>query len=362
MLLADEEFQDGIFHFDLFGREEKRAFIKRYGIRKEEFHKARAIVEGLSFKEIYFSEEELNYLWKRLELENAGTTLQPKLQNRNLITWISRIAAVLFIPLLITSIWLIDRTKELEAFKKEKIDRLTGVYNMVSAPNGGKVKAILPDGSEVWLNSGSSIQYPVLGNHAYREVKLKGEGLFKVTKDPDRPMFVITSGMKVKVYGTIFNINAYDDNPDIETALVEGSISITKLDGQGHPENVEYKMKPGEVGRLDRQNNVLDIKQGNNMEVFTGWVSGKYVFRNAQFKDILRRLERIHNVQFVLEDKAIGDYCFDATFGDQNIDRIMEIFEVSLPIRWRSVKAEQNNDKTFSTRRIIISRDKSRKL
>jgi ferric-dicitrate binding protein FerR (iron transport regulator) len=121
-------------------------------------------------------------------------------------------------------------------------------------------------------------------------------------------------------------------------------------------------MKPGEVGRLNRQKNTIAFTKANNMEIFTGWVNGKYVFKNTQFKEILRRLERLHNVQFVLEDKSLEDYNFDATFEDQNIDRIMEIFAVSLPIKWRSVKAEQNNDKTFSTRRIIISKDTSREL
>lgn len=361
-LLADEEFQNGIIHFDSLGRTDKKEFIKRFGISQDEFIRARTIIEGLSFKETGFSEEELNYLWERLGIENPIITLQPKLQNRKIISWFSKVAAILFIPLLIASTWFVDRTLQLESFKREKVEQLTNTYNTVTAPIGGKTKAVLPDGSEVWLNAGSSIQYPLLSKPECREVKLTGEGFFKVTKNPDKPMLVTTSGIQVKVYGTNFNINAYESDPYIEAVLVEGKISIIILNEKGIPTDAELEMKPGEVGRLNRQKNTFAITNVNNIEVYSGWVNGKYVFKNTQFKEILRRLERLHNVEFILEDKALGDYNFDATFEDQNIDRIMEIFSISLPINWRSAKVERNDDNTFSTRRIIISRDNSKEL
>lgn len=169
-------------------------------------------------------------------------------------------------------------------------------------------------------------------------------------------MLVSASGIQIKVYGTTFNVNAYQENTEIETVLVEGEISLAKLNKDGDPEGTEYKIKPGEIGRLNRQQNTLSVAPAANLEVFTGWVSGKYVFRNQSFRSILERLEKIHNVTFILEDKSLGDYSFDATFEDQNIDRIMEIFAVSLPIKWLSVQAEQKDDNTFSERRIIISK------
>ncbi|MEL7586405.1 MAG: FecR domain-containing protein [Prolixibacteraceae bacterium] len=356
-LLSDEEFQNGIFNFDSVGDEDKKAFIRQYSIDKEEFIKARAVLGGLDFKEVSFSEDELNYLWKRLNID-LTVSREPKLSAGTplvILNWLYKVAAVLLIPLLIASAWLFYQNTKLEAFNNERIGRLTGVYNTVAAPVGGRAKAILPDGSEVWLNSGSSVQYPVLANPAYREVKLTGEGFFKVVKNPRQPMFVHASGVQVKVYGTTFNMNAYQDNVNIETVLVEGEISIVKLDKDGDPENTEYKIRPGEVGRLNRQQNTISVSRASNLDVFTGWVNGKYVFRNTSFKSILERLEKIHNVTFVLDDKSLGDYSFDATFEDQNIDRIMEIFAVSLPIKWRSVQAEQKDDKTFSERRIIIS-------
>lgn len=361
-LLADEAFQSELMLFDSLDEADRKAFIRRYAVSKEEFIKAKTIVDGLSFKGINFSEDELDYLWKRLGIENPVVPHNQGLQVRKMVTWFNKIAAVLMIPLLITSIWFFNKTQKLESFKKDEIDRLTEVYNTVSAPVGGKTKAVLPDGSEVWLNSGSSVQYPILGKPAYREVKLSGEGFFKVVKNPDQPMLVMTSGIQVKVYGTTFNLSAYEDDPYIQAALIEGEIAIAKLNEKGTPVTSEYKMKPGEIGKLDKQKNTVTVARTDNMEVFTGWVNGRYVFRNKPFKEILKRLERLHNVTFVLEDETIGDDHFDATFEDQNIDRIMEIFAVSLPITWRSVQAVQNNDNTYSTKNIIISGEKTKEL
>jgi ferric-dicitrate binding protein FerR (iron transport regulator) len=361
-LLSDEKFQNGIFNFDSFDSNGKKAFIRQYSINREEFVKARAILRGLDFKEVSFSEEELDYLWERLDIGSSTGAELTTGKTMTIISQFYRAAAVLLIPLLIASAWLFYQNTKLKSFNKENISRLAGVYNTVSAPVGGRAKAVLPDGSEVWLNSGSSVQYPLLANPDYREVKLTGEAFFKVVKNPRQPMFVYAPGVQVKVYGTTFNMNAYQENADIETILVEGEISLVKLDEEGNAEKREYKIKPGEVGRLNRKQNTISIDRAANPEVFTGWVNGKYVFRNQSFRSILERLEKIHNVAFVLEDKSLGEYSFDATFEDQNIDRIMEIFAVSLPIKWRSVQAEQKDDNTFSVKQIIISKDTTWKI
>ena len=102
-LLADEEFQSGIIHFDSFDRDKKKTFIKRHSINKEEFVKARTVINGLNFKEIDFTEAELNYLWEKLGIETNIIPLRSKIRNKKIINWVNRVAAILFIPLLITS-------------------------------------------------------------------------------------------------------------------------------------------------------------------------------------------------------------------------------------------------------------------
>lgn len=361
-LLADEEFQEGILHFNSFDREKKRDFIERYSIERDELTRAGVIINGLCFKEETFSQDEINYLWERFEKENALVPMYAKSGKRRIWGWFTDVAAILFIPLFIVSIWYHEKTRKSEALRDESMKRLYGMYNTVVAPPGGKTRTVLPDGSEVWLNSGSTIRYPVLDKPGTREVEMSGEGFFKVIRNPDKPMVITTSGIQVKVWGTTFNIRAYDDDPFIETALVEGNISLVKQDERSGRSGNEIVLKPGEIGRYNRRNNTIDVAALNNPEVYTGWINGKYVFKNTQFKEILKRFERMHNVEFVLEDITLGDYRFDATFDDQNIDRIMEIFAVSLPMKWKTVYAVKRNDNSYSTRRIILSRDKKRKI
>lgn len=360
VLLADEEFQQRIAHFESYTSQENQEFIKQYSITKEEFVKARAIISGLMFKEIKFSENELDYLYSRLQINSTTRILKPSFSRQRIISLFSKVAALLFIPLLIVSVLFMQRTRELRLFKTEKLGQLAGLYNTVSAPIGGQTKAVLPDGSEVLLNSGSSIQYPVLDNEEFREVKLSGEGFFKIKRDPKRPLFVDVPGMKVKVYGTTFNVRAYKEDPVVETVLVEGKVSIVPDNKSAREaKSTEYHIRPGERSSFSKQDSKLVISKVSNMDVYTGWVNGKYVFKNMQFKDILSRLEQLYNVEFVLEDNGLGNSSFDATFENQSIDQIMEIFSISLPIKWQTIKNVQN-EQLFTTRRIVIKRDSSK--
>lgn len=362
LLLADEDFQNGIIDFDDFSEKNKKAFIRKYSINKSEYVKARNLITGLSYKGVEFSDDELNYLWKSLGIDKSGNSPYIISDRRKLINLISKVAAILFIPLLLSSLWFFQKTNELQLFKEENIKRLFATYNTVYSPLGGKTKAVLPDGSEVWLNSGSSIQYPLLSKDDYREVKLSGEGFFQVVKNPGKPMLVTTSGMQIKVYGTTFNVNAYDDQSVIETALVEGKISIMKLDENGKSIDTEIKMKPGELGRIFKDNNKIEIAEANNMDVYTGWVSGKYIFKNLPLYEILKRLEHIHNVEFDLEDKELGEYNFDATFTNQNIEGIMDIFALSLPLTWKEINTAIGSNPEDLKKRIIISKVNSKSM
>lgn len=361
ILLGNEDFQNDLINFTAFSEKEKQTFKEKYSINKKQFVQAKTIIDSLNFKPVSFSEAELDYLWNELGIESAQTNRETKTDIGRYINWFSKIAAILFVPLLVGTIWFASRTQQAELISSNEITRLSEVYNTVYAPLGGKTKAILPDGSEVWLNSGSSLQYPIVSKKDFREVNLTGEGFFKVVKNKKKPMMVSASGMQVKVYGTTFNINAYDNNQNIETVLVEGKISIVNSDNTGKVAENEFVMKPGEIGIVNKEKRTISIEKVGNIDVFTGWVDGQYVFKNAQFKNILKRLELLHNVKFELRDKTLGDYYFDATFEDQNIDRIMEIFELSLPIKWKPINAKRNQN-GFSTKTIIITRDKSKEI
>ena len=97
----------------------------------------------------------------------------------------------------------------------------------MSTPRGGQYQIVLADGSKIWLNSSSSIKFPIafLGNE--RNVELTGEGYFEIAHDATKPFKVSVNGMDVEVLGTHFNINAYNDEASIKTTLLEGSVKIS---------------------------------------------------------------------------------------------------------------------------------------
>lgn len=361
-LLANEEFQQGIIQFDSYSDPEKKKFIDKYAIGQSEFTQARAIISGLVLKETEFSERELHYLWQCLGVDSRPQSRRNKFSSAKLIHLFSKVAAILFIPLLIVSVLFMERTRELQQYKAEKLDQLSGLYNTVSAPVGGRTTAILPDGSEVILNSGSSLQYAVLDNCTIREVKLSGEGFFRVKKDSQRPMFITLPGMQVKVYGTTFNVRAYDGDTEVETVLVGGKISILQEGQTKDRVSTEHHLSPGEIGRFNKEKGTVIVSSAANLDVFTGWINGKYVFKNMRFRDILSRLEQLYNVKFILDDKELMNSSFDATFENQSIDQIMEIFSISLPIQWETSANKRGGENLYLTRKILIKRDFSKEI
>lgn len=360
ILLSDIQFQEGLVEFESWSSAEKKAFLRKYGLTKEQFIEAKTIVDGLSFKTREFSDQELDFLWNNINFE--GTLSEGKPNRQVTLDWFRKIAAILLLPVIGISMYLFIQNIELNYFKQEKVEALSFLYNTVYAPMGGKTKAILPDGSEVWLNSGSSLKYPVLGNTKFREVQLNGEAFFKVKKNPEVPMFVKTDTLDVKVYGTSFNVNAYSDNKDVIVVLLEGKVSFTPKVRQEGKKSKEIFLTPGEIATFNKSTKQVNIAKTTNTLQYIGWMNGIHAFKNTQFKTILNRLEKVYNVKFILDDKKLGEYYFDATFEGQNIDKIMEIFRVSLPINWQYVNTGKQPGNYFGLETIKITRDETRKL
>ncbi len=122
--------------------------------------------------------------------------------------------------------------------KSDSIDNVKNVteYNTLITPRGGEYTLFLSDGTEVILNSGSKLKYPVVFNHNNREVELEGEAFFRVTKSKKSPFIVKTNDVNVTVYGTVFNVSAYNNENLIQTTLIEGSVGVSLNDSQSESE------------------------------------------------------------------------------------------------------------------------------
>lgn len=216
------------------------------------------------------------------------------------------------------------------------INPLSGRINQtvceVSAPAGHISKCKLPDGTEVWINSGSKITYNSSGfNGEIREIQLYGEAYFDVAKNKQRPFYVRSGLADVKVTGTSFNVKAFSDSKSFETVLTEGSI---ELELKGEHANQYVKVKPGERAVFDTEQKKL-LVQDVDARIYSAWRNGQIIFQDATLSDLIKELERIYDVKFRLSDPNLGGYRFRGTFSyDNNLINALEKFKVTAHISY----------------------------
>ncbi|MDB5061532.1 MAG: hypothetical protein JWP67_1375 [Mucilaginibacter sp.] len=166
-------------------------------------------------------------------------------------------------------------------------------YNTIATPKGGQYQVRLPDGSWVWLDAASSITFPSTFTGDKRRVQLAGEAYFEVAKDPAKPFLVnVDEKQQIEVLGTHFNVQAYPDDHDIKTTLLEGSVKLLYR-------NKQAILKPGQMAVNDPDQSLL-IKPADIYEVMA-WKNNMFVFNNENIKSIMKRLSRWYDVDVVFE-------------------------------------------------------------
>ncbi len=177
--------------------------------------------------------------------------------------------------------------------------------NEVVVPYGRKSQLTLSDGTRVWLNAGSRMAFPAEFHEKRREVFINGEAYFEVKSSTERPFFVHSGEVTVKVLGTRFNISAYPSDEAIETVLLEGKISITD-NAAGAFSKRETILDPNQMAtfeKVDRQFSVDPIVDAGS---YIAWTSGWFSFSQEMLSDVLKKLERYYNVEFVCESEILS--------------------------------------------------------
>lgn len=164
--------------------------------------------------------------------------------------------------------------------------------HLLNIPKGGQFQLTLSDGTKVWLNSHSSLEYPSCFTGKERRVKLTGEGYFEVVKNSGKSFIVETANQQVEVLGTKFNINAYEDESSTRTTLAEGIVRINT--GQR-----STLLKPGQQSILTSNN--IAVKSVDTYQVLD-WKNGDFNFVNDDLKSIMRKISRWYNIEVVLEE------------------------------------------------------------
>jgi len=218
----------------------------------------------------------------------------------------------------------------------------------INAPAWTRAQFSLPDGTNGWLNSNSSVKYS--GDFTYnREVVLDGEAFFDVKKDDKRPFKVSTDEIIVTVIGTRFNIASYENEKSIEVVLEEGRLSVNNKEM-----NKSYSMKPNDCIIYNKKLDDLTIEVVEP-ETYSSWTNGKLVFRNDSLDVIARRLERWYNIAVEVRGSMTNQPRLRATFIDENLEEVLKLLKLSLPITYEINPPQIKIDGTYSKTKVIIT-------
>lgn len=199
------------------------------------------------------------------------------------------------------------------------------IYNKVATPRGGIFKLTLSDGTNVWLNSASSIRFPVAFSDKERTVEVTGEVYFEVAKQVVKgnpvPFFCKAGNMEVAVLGTHFNINAYNNETDIKTTLLEGAVKIK----QGANTKL---LQPGQQSLVGKDGQIA-LSDHVNMDEVMGWKNGYFVFEEANIGQIMREVERWYNLD-VEYDGPLPDGRYNGRISRATkVSQVMKVLELS---------------------------------
>lgn len=285
------------------------------------------------------------YEWKKLQKKITPPEQQITL-NRRTVFCFAAIAATVVFFLGISYILQSKKIRVLQSYEGEMF---------VYSPRGQRTELTLPDNTKVWLNSGSSLRYPANFNKKNRNVKIEGEAFFEVEKNPAKPFIVNTGEVKVKVYGTSFNIKAFPDEQYIETTLIKGKLSVMP-----HKVKKEIFLSPNEkciykktekkvvmyeqtdtvaptktkkparqIEKQPKEKHRIVIEKNIDPEEEKVWKDGRLIFKNEPFGKLAIKLERWFNVKIHFEDEEIKQYKYTGAFEKETVNQAMEALHFS---------------------------------
>lgn len=223
------------------------------------------------------------------------------------------------------------------------------VINTVYVPFGKTRELILPDGTRVRLNSGSTITYPQSFAANKREVTLHGEGFFEVTKNHKRPFLVVTDHLTVKVLGTVFNVKAYADDKNTETTLLRGKVQVELKD---RPEK-SIILLPNEklvvMNDSPDNDNIVNDKEARTEYQLkklpnikpedikeTAWLSNRLVFINENFEGVAKQMERKYNVQMIFDDQVLKTEQISGVLEKESLENALGIIKLTTPFKFKT--------------------------
>jgi len=250
-------------------------------------------------------------------------------------------------------------TGSIYLFTKKRDTKLTAVQAISSivTKNGNRTKIVLPDGSQVWLNAGSNLDYNnSVFNKDLREVTLNGEAYFDVTRNPEKPFIIHTKKMDIKVLGTVFNVRSYSDEKITEAALIKGSIEVTLKDRKDQKiilkpnekisiANEELKTEAKQSKIIPAKNNTVRIPQivvkelkpnpTSNIIGEIAWTQNKLYFEDENLEDIALRMERWFGKKVTIANESLKNIHYTGNFENETIEDVLSYLKLSKSFNFR---------------------------
>lgn len=305
-------------------------------MEKEKLHRFFAgitsLEEGMSIRAwMEASEENKRTFYKERKLFDALMLHNDQAANDNLsvrqtpkliLQWL-KVAAIVLLTLAFNSLY-----QEYKS-SKEAID-----MNTVSVPAGQRTNITLPDGTNVWLNARTTLQYPATFNKEQRTVFLKGEGYFDVAKNKQVPFVVRTDRYDIEVLGTQFDVNAYPGQNEFETTLMKGSVKITSQ--QSPEENITLRPEH-KVYIKDGQLTVAKVDDFNPYR----WKEGLICFKDEPFETIMEDFEKYYGIRIVINNRKVLKYSYTGKFRQADgVDYALRVLQKDIHFKY-----EKDNDK-----------------
>lgn len=212
-------------------------------------------------------------------------------------------------------------------------------YNTIETPFGGQYQVNLPDGSRVWLNSASSLKYPVHFSGNERKVEITGEAYFEVARNPAMPFRVKNEGQTIEVLGTHFNVMSYPGESTINTTLLEGSVKVFSSKGS-------KLLTPGQQAR--NGNGGIDVVTVDTEEVIA-WKNGFFIFKSEDAQSIMRQISRWYDVDIEIQGDISRKNFGGRISRSRNISEVLEVLESTGSIKFKIVNGGSHGNE----RRII---------
>jgi len=204
------------------------------------------------------------------------------------------------------------------------------LYNTITTTRGHQYQLILPDGSQVWLNAGSSIRFPIAFSGNERRVAVTGELYFDVKHNSSMPFTVVANGVEVHDLGTQFNINAYDNEEGVVTTLIEGKVSVNKK-----------TLTPGQQVQVNEKSGEVKMVKDADVEAAIAWKNGQFMFQGNTIQSVMRQLERWYDVQVEYSGNVSNEEFVGTISRFGNISEVLSMLQktgtVSFEIKGRKV-------------------------